>query len=135
MTEVIARLSTEHTELQQALAGLRPRLFRSDEGRVRLSRVRDLLRTHFQEEHEQLDPVLEKAAQSDVHLAGHIRRMSDDLRIVTDLAEDFFHKYEQGELKLIEFATDHGALLTILRIRLRREEDTLFPLYETLSRN
>jgi hypothetical protein len=61
--------------------------------------------------------------------------MSDDLRIVTGLAEDFFRKYQQGEPRLIEFATDHGALLTILKIRLKREEQTLFPLFETLNRN
>jgi hypothetical protein len=57
------------------------------------------------------------------------------MRIVSGLAEDFFQKYENGEPKLVEFATDHGALLTILRIRLRREEETIFPLFETLSRN
>jgi len=61
--------------------------------------------------------------------------MSDDMKIVSGLAEDFFRKYQQGEPALIEFATDHGALLTILKIRLRREEQTLFPLFETLSRN
>jgi hemerythrin-like domain-containing protein len=133
--DVLKRLSTEHTELEQALAGIKPRQFRDDEGRSRLFRVHDLLLQHTKEERQELYPVLEKAASADQRIADHLRRMSDDLSIVTGLAEDFFRKYQQGEPRLIEFATDHGALLTILKIRLKREEQTLFPLFESLSRN
>jgi hemerythrin-like domain-containing protein len=133
--DVLKRLSTEHTELEHALAGIRPRQFRTDEGRSRLFRVHDLFLQHVRKEREELYPVLEKAATADQRIADHLRRMSDDLRIVTGLAEDFFRKYQQGEPMLVEFATDHGALLTILKIRLKREEQTLFPLFETLSRN
>lgn len=135
MHDVLKRLSTEHSELEQAMAGIKPRQFRDDEGRSRLVRVHDLLLQHTQEEQHELYPVLQKAATADQRIADHLRRMSDDMKIVSGLAEDFFRKYQQGEPALIEFATDHGALLTILKIRLRREEQTLFPLFETLSRN
>jgi hemerythrin-like domain-containing protein len=133
--DVLQRLSTEHTELEQALAGIKPRQFRNDEGKSRLVRVHDLLLQHNQEEQQELYPVLNRAASADQRIADHLHRMSDDLSIVTGLAEDFFRKYQQGEPRLIEFATDHGALLTILKIRLKREEQTLFPLFESLSKN
>jgi hemerythrin-like domain-containing protein len=132
--DVLQRLSTEHTELEQALAGIKPRQFRNDEGKSRLVRVHDLLLQHNQEEQQKLYPVLQQAASADQRIADHLHRMSDDLSIVTGLAEDFFRKYQQGEPRLIEFATDHGALLTILKIRLKREEQTLFPLFESLSK-
>jgi hemerythrin-like domain-containing protein len=133
--DLISRLSSEHLELEQALSGIRPRQFRTDEGRTRLDRVRTLLRNHTSEEEKELFPLIAKAAAADERIANHFRMMTSDLRILTGLAEDFFHKYENGEIPLVEFATDHGALLTILRIRLRREETTLFPLYENLIRN
>lgn len=135
MHDLLQRLSAEHSELQQALAGIRPRQFRTDEGLSRLGRVRDLLRTHIAEEQRELYPPLVQAARGDERLAGQLQRMSDDLRIVNGLAEDFFKKYEGGEPKLVEFATDHGALLTILKIRLKREEETLFPLFDRISQN
>ncbi len=132
MHDLLRRLSTEHAELQQALAGIRPRQFRTEEGRDRLERVRNLFRSHVHTEEEQLYPPLERAARTDARLAGQLQRLTDDLRIVTSLAEDFFSKYEQGEPRLVEFATDHGALLTILRIRLKREEETVFPLFDRI---
>jgi hypothetical protein len=133
--DLIAQLSAEHTELEQALAGLRARQFRTDEGRERLHRVRALLHGHFQTEQEKLYPPLRQAADRNDRLAGQLRRFSDDLDIVSGLADDFVRKYEGGISHLIEFATDHGALMTILRIRLKREEETLFPLFRALIRN
>jgi hypothetical protein len=130
--DLLRKLSAEHTELQQALAGIRPRQFRTEEGKSRLARVRSLFRTHALTEKEQLYPAIEDAARADARLAGRLQHLNDDLRVVTSLAEDFFAKYEQGEPALVEFATDHGALLTILRIRLKREEETVFPLFERI---
>ncbi len=135
MHQLVKNLQTEHVELQHALAGIRPRQFRTDEGRTRLERVRKLLRSHISAEQTKLYPALEKAAKQDKRLAAQLKRMNNDMKIVTDLAEGFFEKYREGKPKLIEFATDHGALLTILRIRLRREEETLFPLFDQLSTN
>ena len=135
MHELIERLHTEHTELQRALAGIRPRQFRTEEGRHRIKRVRDLFRKHMQRERDKLYPAIEKAAKGDTELATRLQRLGDDLRIVSDLAENFFDKYIPGSPQLIEFATDHGALLTILKIRLRREEEFVFPLYADLTDN
>ena len=135
MLRLTEQLHGEHTELQQALAGIRPRLFRTTEGQQRVSRVRDLFRTHTATENDKLYPVLNSAAREDERIAARVRRMQDDLGIVSELAEGFFAKYEKGPPSLIEFATDHGALVTILKIRLQREEETLFPLYEKLAEN
>lgn len=144
MQELIDHLHSEHNELQQALAGVRPRSFRAGEGPARLRRVRELLRRHISRERERLYPPLEAAARENAELADRLRLLGDDLRIVSDLAEEFVNKYTAketaeslalGNARLIEFATDHGALLTILRIRLRREEEQLFPLYSALIRN
>jgi hypothetical protein len=133
--DLLHRLSAEHAELEQALAGIRPRQFKSDEGRSRLYRIRDLLHSHFRTERTELLRPLQEAAREDTRLTGQLRRFTDDLEIVSNLADDFVSKYERGAPQIIEFATDHGALLTILRIRLKREEETLFPLYQTLIRN
>lgn len=135
MRDLIQRLSAQHVELEQALAGIRPRQFKTDEARTRLSRVRELFRAHVHTERRELYPILEQAAAENQRLAGQLRRLADDLEILTGLADGFVRKYESGEPGLIEFATDHGALLTILRTRLRREEELLFPLYEAVSLN
>lgn len=135
MHDLIAKLSAQHLQLEQALSGIRARQFQTDEGRERLKRIRDLLHEHFQTEKRELFPKLRQAAAGDARLASQLSRFSDDLEIVSGLADDFVRKYENGVDHLIEFATDHGALMTILRIRLRREEDTLFPLYRDLVRN
>ncbi|OYD16222.1 hypothetical protein CH330_03435 [candidate division WOR-3 bacterium JGI_Cruoil_03_51_56] len=131
--ELLKALRTEHTELQRALAGIRPRQFRTDEGQERLNRVRELFRNYISSERARLYPALEKAAEQDKTLCAQIQRLDDDLKIVTDLAENFFKKYERGKPKLIEFATDHGALLTILKIRLKREEELIFPLFNKIA--
>lgn len=135
MHDLIERLSSEHVELEQAFAGLRPRLFRTEDGPRQLARVRDLFNAHVAEESQHLYPAIRSAAAEDPNITNRIRRLDDDLHIVTELADGFFRKYETGIDQLVDFATDHGALLTILRIRLRREEETVFPLYRTLSRN
>lgn len=135
MHDLITRLSAQHLQLEQALAGIRVRQFQTGEGRERLHRIRDLLHNHFQTEKKELFPRLRQAVASDPQLAGQLSRFSDDLEIVSGLADDFIRKYENGVDHLIEFATDHGALMTILRIRLKREEETLFPLYRSLVRN
>jgi hemerythrin-like domain-containing protein len=132
---LIHRLSSEHSEIEQAFAGLRPHQFRTDEGRDRLTRVRDLLRAHAAGEEQELYPVLRRAAAQDGRIAGQLGRLTDDLRIVTGLTDEFFRRYEIGVPQLVEFTTDHAALLAVLRSRLKREEQTIFPLYETLSRN
>ena len=135
MHDLLQRFAAEHSELQQALAGIRPPHFKTDEGRTRLNRVRDLMRSHLAEEEKQLYKPLEKAARKDDRLAGNVRRMTDELSIISGLAEDFFAKYEQGVTRLVEFATDHCALLTILQIRLKREEEMLFPLFDRITEN
>jgi len=132
---LLERLRSEHSELEQALAAIRARQFRTDEGRQRLSRVQELLDNHVHTEKTELYPVLAKAARQDDRLAARLKRMDDDLEIVTDLTRTFCTKYRNGELRLIEFATDHGALMTILKIRLRREEESVFPLYTELTNN
>lgn len=133
MCELLSRFRSEHDELQEALAGILPRQFRTGEGSERINRVRILLHEHVLAENEQLYPTLRQAAVQNDELGEKLQRMDHDLKIVTDLAEDFCRKYQDGAPQLIEFATDHGALLTILRIRLRREEEMLFPLYDQLS--
>lgn len=135
MHDLLKQLSAEHIELEQTLAGIRPKQFRTEEGRSRLHRLRDLLHQHIQRERQNLYPVLEQAGRTDERLAGQVSRSSEDLEIVSSLADEFVRKYESGQPQLIEFATDHGALLTILRIRLRQEEETLFPLFERVSRS
>lgn len=135
MENLIQRLTSEHAEIEQALAGIRPRQFRTEEGTSRLKRVRRLLHQHFRTERGELFAPLAEATRQDERLSGQLRRFSDDLAIVQELADNFVSKYEHGQPQLIEFATDHGALLTILRVRLRREEETIFPLYTRLVRN
>ena len=135
MRNLIQQLAAQHVELEQALAGIRPHQFKTGEARSRLLRVRDLLRAHVGAERNELYPVLERAARNNCRLAGQLRRLSDDLEILTGLTDEFVHKYTTGEPGLIDFATDHSALLTIVRIRLRREEQLLFPLYESACRN
>jgi hypothetical protein len=130
---LLRRLAAEHAELQQALAGIRPGQFHSDEGKTRLTRVRILLRAHFSAENDELYPTIENAAQSDNGLAGKLKHLTDELRIVTSLAEAFFSKYEQGAPRPVEFSTDHGALLTIITSRMKREEQTVFPLFARLA--
>lgn len=135
MHQLTQQLQTEHTELQQALAGIKPRQFRTDEGRERLNRVRDLFHNHTETERKKLYPIIEKAAGRDKNLAARLRQLNGAMEIVANLADSFFAKYQEGEPRLIEFATDHGALVTILKIRLKREEETLFPLFDKLTSN
>ncbi|MGM0593186.1 MAG: hemerythrin domain-containing protein [Pseudomonadota bacterium] len=133
MGNLIEELKQDHLEMVDVLTQIRKVGPGSQEGQALLHQAKDKLMEHLQKEDDQLYPALRKAAEDDPALKKTLSFFSRDLEKVSGVVGDFFEKYGDSEIdakKKMQLASDFGALLTGLEIRIRKEETALYPEYE-----
>ena len=131
MTNLIRELKAEHAAIIATLAKVSKYGVNTPEGKECLSAARYALLAHLRKEDETFYPPLRKIAETDRNLQGTLDYFAKDTAAITAAAVQFFDGYENGGAG-ITFATDFGTLITRLRMRIRREENTLFAKYEEL---
>ncbi len=131
MSTLIRELKADHVAIITVLAKVSEYGINTPEGKECLSSARDVLLAHLQKEDKRLYPPLRKIAVTDRQLRGTLRIMAKDTAEITAAAIQFFDKYSKGGAG-IAFAKDYGTLVSRLRLRVRREENTLFAKYVEL---
>ncbi|MDB5096698.1 MAG: Hemerythrin cation binding protein [Cyanobacteria bacterium RYN_339] len=132
MSHLIERLTEDHVGIVSALEHVKESGIASVDGKQKLFSVKAHLIAHLRREDDELYPMLKRAGEMDVNLKRTIDIFAKDMEIVSSLAMGFFDKYSQGSTGL-DLARDFGKLYTILKTRIRKEEDILYLAYTQVS--
>lgn len=133
MAKLIEDLKSEHAVMVNILNKV-IKLDSSKERQKILSSARTGLLSHVKKEDAVLYPVLKKAAEGDDNLRLILDMFTKDMDGIAKAAFGFFDKYSQGNSHLeLGFAVDFGRLLGILELRIRKEENILYPEYEKIK--
>lgn len=130
MSDLIDDLEREHEQLLDIFNQVTDTGIGTDEGKRKLNEARDLLIEHIQKEDDELYPTLEQRAENDPDVGQTLNRFKDGMEDISDDAMNFFDTYTGDETGM-QFAKDAGNLLAQLKMRMRREENRLFPLYDS----
>jgi hemerythrin-like domain-containing protein len=133
MSMLIDRLKREHAAMVETLNKIKEVGIGSKEGQDKLRSAKIGLLAHLKAEDAQLYPTLNQAAKNDESLRRTVEMFARDMENVSREAMNFFEKYARGGSGL-EFAKDFGRLYTLLAQRISKEEKSLYPAYDSLSR-
>jgi len=129
---LIEDLKSEHTKIAEALNEVVHLGIGNHEGQEKLMNAKNMLLLHLQKEDTFLYPKLDQAAQDDEQIKHTLDSFARDMDGISKVALEFFAKYENGG-EGIEFAKDFGHLFSALSMRIRREENHLYKIYEDLN--
>jgi hypothetical protein len=100
--------------------------------KARLMTIKDVLLAHLHLEDEKLYPPLQIAALTHPSIKRTLEAFATEMEVVTTLALAFFAKYEHAD-NWQDFPKDYGHLCGKLKIRIQREENFLYPLFDALE--
>ena len=125
----IEQLTHEHVLIVDALNEANRLGISTIEGQQKLVTAKNILLTHLKKEDGELYPTLARAGLKDSKLQALIAGFQDDMKGVSQVAIEFFAKYEHGGSGFA-FARDFGQMMAALSSRIRREEGRLYPAYD-----
>lgn len=133
MAKLIQDLKSEHAVMVNILNEVIK--VDSSKGRQKiLSSAKTGILSHVKKEDAELYPVLKKAAEGNDNLKLILDMFAKDMDGIAKAAFGFFDKYSQGNSYLeLDFAVDFGRLLGLLDLRIRKEENILYPEYEKIK--
>jgi hemerythrin-like domain-containing protein len=129
MRRLIEELKREHGAIAEALGDVRRLGIGSADGQARLLAARAGLLAHLRKEDLGLYPALRRAAASDRVLQDKVDFFARDMDEISKSAQAFFDRYAAGGSG-VEFAADFGTFSSLLRARIHKEENILYPEYE-----
>ena len=132
MSQLICELQKEHTVIYDLLSAAKRNGIATKEGKESLQNVKDTLIAHLKKEDTKLYPVLRKAAETDAVLRQTLDLFAKDIDDLSKYVLQFFDKYSSGG-DSAEFAREFGWLYSILQMRIRKEESSLYKAYEKLN--
>jgi hypothetical protein len=128
---LISTLKKQHAFLLEELARIQTLGITKEEALPSVLGIKDVLLSHLRLEDDELYPTLIEAAKYDVQVQATVEIFARDMLSVSQLALDFFEKYETGN-DWANFPQDFYFLYAQLKIRIQREENTLYAVYESL---
>lgn len=129
MHQFIKSLTDDHKYVLKSLKIIREKGIHSDEGKKLLFEVKDALLSHIKKEDDELYPVLQEAAKNNTRFASLLKLYAEDMEIVTKAVLNFYKKDDENSSGF-NYSIEFGKLFSILKTRIRREEDTLYKEYE-----
>ncbi len=132
MSELIEKFKREHSEIIDALKEVKELDILTKKGRAKLMSVKASLLEHLKEEDEKFYPVLCKEAEQNKKLKEELEIFAKDWGNVSNVAFGIFDKYDKGVLEAGGL-WDFEALFTVLRHRMKNEEDFLYGEYEKID--
>lgn len=129
---LISILKKQHTFLLQELARIQTLGITKEEALPSVLGIKDVLLSHLRLEDDELYPTLIEAAKYDVQVQATVEIFARDMLAVSQLALNFFEKYVAGS-DWTNFPQDFDFLYAQLKVRILREENTLYAVYEALS--
>lgn len=124
---LLDELRDDHRALAAALEALRAVDVTTPKGKDKALEVRRAIVEHLEKEDKAFYPILRRAADKDDLLRHTLEVFDKDLDAVS---RDTLASFEQATVagcRETDFAHAHGALTAILKVRMRREEEILFP--------
>lgn len=133
MARLIEELKQEHVAIEALLSRVRDPKINTKDARLILVEAQSGLLLHLKKEDALLYPVLHKAALKDATLSRTVELYAKDMEEITSNAVTFFDKYSSEDTVIdVEFATALGTLIATVSQRMRKEESTLYQLYEKM---
>ena len=129
MSLLINQLKDDHKQIATLLNEVNQLGISSQKGQEKLISAKNLLIAHLQREDKELYPVLHKLALGNNELKSNIAVFAKDMKAITDVALQFFSKYEKGGSG-VDFGREYGKLFSALTQRITKEENVLYSEYE-----
>ncbi len=133
MSVLIEGFKREHSEIIDALKEVKELGILTKKGQAKLMSVKASLLEHLKEEDEKFYPVLCQKAEQNKQLKEELEIFAKDWGNVSSVAFEIFDRYDKevlGEDLLLDFE----ALFTVLRHRMRNEENFLYGEYEKIGK-
>jgi len=131
MNAFIKELKKDHEQLLEILLEAQNMGLGTDAGRNKLMETKQLLVGHLEKEDRKLYPEMKKLAASNAYDMKVIDGFVNEMKGLTKDIVSFIGKVG-GTDKSIEFAKELGKIISVVRMRIRKEEIQLYPLYERL---
>ena len=132
MSALIEDFKREHSEIIKALKEVEELGILSKEGQAKLMSVKETLHEHLKEEDEKFYPVLLKEAEQNKKLKEELEVFAKDLKGVSRVVFRFFERYDERVLGA-SLLSDFETIVTVLRNRMRNEENFLYDEYEKIA--
>ena len=133
MSQLIQNLKSEHHALVEILKRVQVIGPSQSESKQLLLEAKRALLAHLKKEDLELYPKLKEAAKQNEEIDRKVNNFGKDMEEITKFTLQFFDKMESNQYSSLEYAKDFGKLVTILSSRISREENILYPLYETVN--
>lgn len=129
MSQLTSKLKNDHKVLVSALEEIKKLGIAHPDAPKKLVAAKAALLAHLKHEDVELYPVLKKAATTDTSMQSTLNVLAKDMETLAPAALDFFAKYEKGGNPM-EFARDFAKLHSALANRIRREEESLYNMFD-----
>ncbi len=131
---LIGKFKKGHAEIIDALKECRELGMLTKKGKAKLMSVKSSLLEHLKEEEEKLYTVLYNDADQNMNLKEQLEIFAKDWGNVYTITFEIFDRYDKG-VSNEGLMLDFGSLFTVLRQRMRNEEDFLYGEYERIMTN
>ncbi|WP_408097008.1 hemerythrin domain-containing protein [Peredibacter sp. HCB2-198] len=132
MSQLISKLKGDHKKLVEVLEEVAKLGIAHPETPKKLTAAKAALLAHLKHEDVELYPVLRKAAETDANIKSTLNILAKDMESLAPKALAFFDKYEKGGSPM-DFVKDFSQLRSALSTRIRREEETLYELFNKIA--
>ncbi|MES0490018.1 MAG: hemerythrin domain-containing protein [Leptospirales bacterium] len=129
MSTLINELKKDHERIYTEISDAKKLGISTEAGKKLLLSIKTDLINHLKKEDELLYPKLKELAQSDEGIKKTLDTFAKDMEGITTSAMEFFDKYTHQSSD-IEFFKDIGRFLAALTDRIRKEENTLYRIYD-----
>ncbi|ADD69114.1 hemerythrin HHE cation binding domain protein [Denitrovibrio acetiphilus DSM 12809] len=132
MSDLVKELKNDHEKLLNIMLDAQKLGLATDAGRSKLMEGKMLLTEHLRKEDSRLYPELKKLSAGEAYSSKIVDEFSSEMKGLSATVIDFINRAGTAEIDM-EYAKELGRIISSLRMRIRKEEIQLYPLYERLS--
>ncbi|MFQ5575112.1 MAG: hemerythrin domain-containing protein [Terriglobia bacterium] len=127
--DLIKELKEEHLEIVETLTRVEQLGISPTDAQRKLVVAKDMIVSHVEKEDKFFYPVLIEAVTGDRMMGRLVDMLSQGMQDISEYVFGFFTSYADGGAG-IEFIVAFGELFALVKSRVRREEEILFPEFE-----
>lgn len=131
MTELIKKFRDEHIIILTLLKKVKTEKLSDEERTAYLFTVKSILKNHFNREDEKLYPGLQQMATDSNGAIKTVKEFTVGLDKIGAIITSFFEN-NVNDLNAIQKSSDFTKIITLLEVRIKKEEKDLYPLYDSL---
>ncbi len=134
MTEFIKLLKNDHIVILVLLQKIQKnKNLTVEERKSYLFTAKTIFNNHLLLEDEKLYPEMKKMATENNHVTETVDEFTIGLDKIGMILTSFFNKSDK-DLENIHRSSDYSKIIKLLEVRISKEEELLYPLYEVLMR-